>query len=77
MLRGKRVLMMLILSSVALPVAVVHAAVSRPARSGDTEAGICTEAGCKGGDDKCAEGTLTTPSGGTATYTCLTTKAET
>lgn len=56
--------------AIAVPVSAV-VAFAQP--TPEDNSGICTDLGCKGGTAKCADGTLTYPNGGSATYTCYTT----
>ena len=60
--------------SIVAPVSGVLAFAAQPNDVVD-EGGVCTDLGCVGGPEKCADGVLTLPSGGSATYTCYTKKA--
>ncbi|MBA4072809.1 MAG: hypothetical protein C0497_13375 [Gemmatimonas sp.] len=63
--------------TMVLPVYAVVAVAAQPTSRDSGEAGgVCTDLGCRGGNTKCADGKLTLPDGGTATYTCYTTIAE-
>lgn len=76
MVRSTGVALLLAIGSVVLPLAVVNAVSNRSVPSGADEGGICADAGCVTGPDKCTSGTITTPSGGSATYTCYTRTVE-
>lgn len=58
------------------PLAVV-AAVGRGAPSDEEGQGICDTLGCKSGNDKCADGTISYPDGVKITYTCYSKVAAT
>lgn len=63
------------LASTAVPM-LATATILRAAETADADGGgICTDLGCKSGNDKCADGTITYTDGTKATYTCYTTKA--
>jgi hypothetical protein len=58
---------------IAIPVSVVLAADKRGESTIVEDAGLCTELGCRSGQEKCATGTLTTAGGTVLNYTCWTT----
>lgn len=60
--------------SIAFPASVIVAFAAQPDGAIADEAGVCTDLGCTGGETKCASGVLTLPGGGSATYTCYTTR---
>lgn len=68
-------MLLIALIAITVPVSAVLA-LSLPDSAKLMEGGVCTDLGCKGGTTKCADGTLTLPSGGSATYTCYTTIAD-
>lgn len=57
------------------PLAVL-AAMGRVAPSSDEGQGICDTLGCKSGNDKCADGTISYPDGVKITDTCYSKVAE-
>lgn len=63
--------------AIALPVGGVLAAAAQVTVPPDEEAGLCPQLGCRSGPVKCADGTLTTPSGSVVPYVCYTTIGET
>ncbi|MBA4072810.1 MAG: hypothetical protein C0497_13380 [Gemmatimonas sp.] len=64
--------------AIVLPVSAVLAVAAQPSsRNAEEGAGLCTELGCRNGNAKCADGTLTTAGGTEVKYTCYTTIAET
>lgn len=63
------------LVSAAIPMVATSTILRAGEVADDDAGGICTDLGCKSGNDKCADGTITYTDGKKATYTCYTTKA--